>query len=59
MFVLYLYQTLNDVSPSCTDHSPVSASPLAFDTTFSIAEYKFSKSTYKNLSLLKKNEVLH
>ena len=54
MFVLYLDQTLNYISRFCTDYSPVSASPLALDTTFNIGKYKFTQSTYKNLSLLKK-----
>ena len=48
----YLYrsggQTSNDVSRSSTDCSPVLPSPLAFDTAFNIAEYKFTKSTDKN-----------
>ena len=50
MFVLYLDQTLN----VCSNHSPVSASPLAFNTTFNIGKYNFTQSTYKNLNLLKK-----
>ena len=48
MFVLHLDQTSNDVSRSSTDCSPVLPSPLAFDTAFNIAEYKFTKSTDKN-----------
>ena len=48
MFVLHLDQTSNDVSRSSTDCSPVLPSPLAFDTAFNIAHYKFTKSTDKN-----------
>ena len=59
MFVLHLDQTSNGVSLSCTDGSPVSASPLAFDTVFSIAEYKFTKSTDMIFSLLKKGTNNH
>ena len=59
MFVLHLDQTSNGVSLSCTDGSPVSASPLAFDTVFNIAEYKFTKSTDMNFSLLKKGTNNH
>ena len=59
MFVLHLDQTSNGVSLSCTDGSPVLASPLAFDTVFSIAEYKFTKSTDMIFSLLKKGTNNH
>ena len=59
MFVLHLDQTSNGVSLSCTDGSPVSASPLAFDTVFSIAEYKFTKSSDMIFSLLKKGTNNH
>ena len=59
MFVLHLDQTSNGVSLSCTDGSPVLASPLAFDTVFSIAEYKFTKSTDMVFSLLKKGTNNH
>ena len=37
MFVLYLEQTLSDIYHFWTDHSPLSAFPLTFDTTFKIS----------------------
>ena len=59
IFVLFLDQNLNDINRFCTDICPSPVSPLAFDTTFNIGEFKFTQTTYKNLSLYKKKTVSH
>lgn len=50
IFVLFLDQSFNDIIQFCTDICPSSVSPLAFDTMFNIGEFKFTQTTYKNLS---------
>jgi len=58
MITLFLDQTLTDVERFCaSDEYP--NSPLAFDTTFNIGEYKFTQMTYKKLSLLQKSKEKH
>ena len=41
IFVLFLDQNLNDTNQFCTDICPSPVSPLAFDNTFNIGEFKF------------------
>ena len=59
LIVLYLDQTLNDISRFCTRECKLTPSTLAFDTTFNIGEFKFTQTVYKNLSLLKKSTDSH
>ena len=59
IFVLFLDQNLNDINRFCADFYPSPVSPLAFDTTFNIEEFKFTQTAYKNLSLYKKGTVSH
>ena len=40
-------------------HLPIPVSSLAFDITFNLGEFKFSQTTYKNVSLYKKGTVSH
>ena len=57
--MLFLDQNLNDINRFCTGICPSPVTPLAFDTTFNIGEFKFTQTTYKNLSLCKKGTVSH
>ena len=52
-FVLFLDQTVTDLIKYCTTEGKVS--PLVADTTFNIGEYYFTQTTYKNLSVVKKD----
>ena len=59
IFVLFLDQNLNDINRFCTGICPSPVSPLPFDTTFNNEAFKFTQTTYKNLSLYKKGTVSH
>ena len=50
---------MNDINRFCTGICPSPLLPLAFDTTFNIDKFKFTQTTYKNLSLYKKGTVSH
>ena len=55
--MLYFDQTLTDIERFCCQVSRFS--PLAADTTFNIGEYLFTQTTYKNLSLIRKDTGGH
>ena len=58
-YVLYTEQSLRDMERFCTNSSAPTSfrSVVAVDTTFNIASHYFTQTTYRNLSLLKKDTV--
>ncbi|XP_028514907.1 uncharacterized protein LOC110239267 isoform X1 [Exaiptasia diaphana] len=58
--VAYLQQTLKDIERFCTTKAnPFITSPLSADTTFNIAEYLLTQTTYRQLSVLDRGSLKH
>ena len=58
--VAFLKQTLKDVERFCTKKANArETSPLCADTTFNIAEYLVTQTTYQQLSVIRRDNLKH